>query len=412
MIFQRLFAAIYRVGRLRFAIILLIGAIVTCASFAIAMIGVTRTKNPNIALAINSNDGVALAKVAEAMFLSNPLKPPAQITDLARKALQVQGANARALRLLGSMFSVENPDSEQARHLMKLATRLTRRDAGAQLWLVQDAARRSDYPAAMANIDTLLRTLPESEDTLFPIMLRGLDDPQFRAMFRRYRKGAPIWVGNFLSYSIANAPNLDPVVEIVVSSGGFPDVPKAAAYGRQLLDRLGKAGQFDEVAQIYRLMPGADLQHLTRAGFDVSDIEEYSGVVGWQVFDGPDAGASFVLEKGREDPIMTVYVNSGTTRPVASKLLYLRPGGYLLSVEIDQVDAGEGGSLSWRLRCPAQSDKSPIQQGGNLKVGRNSAPIVVPNYCAVQFLDIVTSGGDGQRGLEATVLGVTLANRK
>jgi hypothetical protein len=105
---------------------------------------------------------------------------------------------------------------------------------------------------------------------------------------------------------------------------------------------------------------------------------------------------------------MTLYADPSTTRIVASKLLYLEPGSYALSTGIADLDAGAGGGLTWQLRCPTRVAGSIVWSG--VLISQQSAhKVTVPEDCRVQFLDLVAAGGQGQTGLDATILRVSLA---
>jgi hypothetical protein len=276
------------------------------------------------------------------------------------------------------------------------------------LWLVQQAAVGSDLTMAIGHIDILLRTRPSSETVLFPILVSGLPDPQFRSLLRQYMNKPPPWLANFLSFAITNTTDLPPLVRLFEESRGFPNSDVAAGQARQLMGRLHDAGQFAALRRIYLLMPNADAFRLRDARFDKSDINEDFGIAGWQAFDVADAGAHIVVEGEHSDLQMQVYVNPSITRQVASKLLYLEPARYTVTTTISEADAGVGGRMSWQLRCPTR------EAGGRPWTGRiagNTSRLLftVPADCPVQFLDLIASGGDGQTGLDATIASVQLS---
>jgi len=85
----------------------------------------------------------------------------------------------------------------------------------------------------------------------------------------------------------------------------------------------------------------------------------------------------------------------------------LKPGKYLFSARLSNLDRGDGGFLRWQLRCPAIGG-APAWTFDSINVSLR-AELMVPANCPVQLLDLIASGGKGQTGLEATIASVSLA---
>jgi len=407
--FAQVLPALKSIGLARLALILVVALLGAYLSFAFAVAGVTRNKNPAIALKFIPWEGVALTKQADQLFLANVKNPPKAVTALARESLRWQALNPSALRLLGYTSPQNGDQAQGARHFIELAARLSRREPGAQLWLVQRAAADGELPQALSHIDVLLKTRPSSSAALFPILLQGLPDPGFRKLFRDYMRKPSPWVGNFLSYAVGNTADLQSMVKLIVEANGFPDYGASPGQARHLMDRLDKAGQYEALRRVYLLMPGAKTTRLQNPEFDKSDVDEQFGIVGWQSFDGPDAGAAVIDGKNSAKPQLTLYVSASTTRRVASRLLILNPGPYTLSTTIEEAEYGAGGGMSWQLRCPTR-EAGGHPWSGKL-VGKESSMVLpIPADCPVQFLDLMASGGQGQvGGLDATISNVKLS---
>ena len=129
--------------------------------------------------------------------------------------------------------------------------------------------------------------------------------------------------------------------------------------------------------------------------------------MGWQLLEDPDAGGGFIGNVGDRQTMLSLFANSATTRPVATKLLYLKPGTYLFSARLANLDRGDGGFLRWQLRCPAIGG-APVWTIDSINVALR-AELAVPANCPVQYLDLIASGGKGQTGLEATIASVSVA---
>lgn len=395
------------IGIVRSIAVLLLAIGGAYVGFIVAMAGVTRSKNPAMTLQFLPKEGEALAKQAELFFVANPEKPPSEVARLARQSLHSQALNPRALRLLGYVHSQEDKTDSKAEELIDLAVRLSRREPGAQLWLVQRAALQNDLPSAIKHIDILLRAHPNSEAVVFPVLIRGVADPRFRRLFQGYMRNSTPWVDSFLAFAVANTTDLPSLVAMIDEAGGFPDGEGSAAQSRRLMGRLSEAEQFDALERIYMLMPGATASRLRSTELDAGDVGEQFGIAGWQSFDGADAGAAVVRQRGQSRPQMMLYANSSITRSVASKLLYLRPGTYQLSTNVADIQADQGGGLSWQLRCPT-SPQNYRPSTGRLDAKQTTVMLTVPPSCPIQFLDLVASGGQGQSGLDATITSIRL----
>jgi hypothetical protein len=405
---NRVTAAIKRVGVLRLALVLVLVLAGGYLAFALSVAGVARSRQPALALQFAPREAEALSKQADLYFATNPQHPPQAVGALATRSLRAQAINPRALRLLGYVENARG-DRPHAQALMGLAARLSRRESGAQLWLINRAALDGNLPLAVQHIDVLLRTSPNTQSKLYPILLQGLIDPGFRRLLRTYlRSGDSPWASDFVTYAIANTADLSPVQSLFEEGEPTARTGFTVEQSRMLMERLMKAGRYGALQRIYLLTPGSSAWRLRDPRYDLSDIEEKFGVAGWQAFNLTDAGASFVGKGKNAAPAMTLYADPSTTRIVASKLLYLEPGSYALSTGIADLDAGAGGGLTWQLRCPTRVAGSIVWSG--VLISQQSAhKVTVPEDCRVQFLDLVAAGGQGQTGLDATILRVSLA---
>lgn len=341
------------------------------------------------------------------LLAENPQDPPAEIKRLAVRALEAQALNPRALRLLGYLESNAG-NVTQSRKLIGLASTLSRREGATQLWLINRAALDKDLPSALGHIDILLRTDPDSASVLYPILLRGLADPDFRKLLQSYmRRADDPWVADFVTYAIANAQDLTPIVNLVEEGDDMHRPGLTLAQSRLLMGRLDRAGHYAALERIYLLIPGAKLSRLRDPQFDASDVSEYYGVAGWQAFNGSDAGASFISKRKGASPSVVLYANPATTRTVAAKLMYLEPGTYSISTTLGTVNRGDGGSVGWQLRCPTREAGS-TPWSGTLNDARSTLTMTIPKDCPIQFLDLVASGGQGQTGLDGTVVNLKL----
>lgn len=395
------------VGFIRIALCALIGLAGAWFALGLAISGVTRIKAPQAALAFAPSDSTALASQADQLFFASPKNPPPEASQLALKALKEQAINAKALRLLGYIADARG-EPAQAESYVRMAARLSRREPGAQLWLIESSARNGDIAQTLFHYDIALRTKPDTQTILFPRLLAAIEDPEIRTALKPYIRGDNSWTAGFLFFANSNIKNLPALVDLIIETGGLADVEIAKSQELDLLSRLVAESFFNEARRLYLQMPGARPARLTSATFDASDRDARFGPMGWQLIDDPDAGGGFSGSAGEKRTSLSLFANSATTRPVASKLLYLKPGNYLFSARLSNLDRGDGGFLRWQLRCPA-IPAAPIWTIDSINASLR-ASFSIPANCPVQFLDLIASGGKGQTGLEATVASVAITS--
>ncbi|HMS19161.1 hypothetical protein [uncultured Sphingorhabdus sp.] len=401
----KMVARLRHIGLIRISLISLAGIAGAWFALMLAVSGVTRIKAPQSALAFMPNESTALASRADQLFFLNPKNPPRAVTNMALKALKGQAIHAKSLRILGYASDARG-DSSKAERLVRMAARLSRREPGAQLWLIEASARNGDVAQTLIHYDIALRTKPDTSTILFPRLLSAIDDKDIRTALRPYIRAQDNWALAFLNHANVNSKNLPVLVDLIVETGGLKDKESAKGQELDLLSRLVSESFFEDARRIYLHMPGARPARLSSPAFDESDRDARFGPMGWRMIDDPDAGGGFTGNTGERQISLSIFANSATTRPVANKLLYLKPGKYLFTARLSNLDRGDGGFLRWQLRCPAFA-AAPIWTIDSIN-STLRASFSIPANCPVQFLDLIASGGKGQTGLEATVASVAI----
>lgn len=401
----KIVALLREIGLARITLFSLAGIAGAWFALMLAISGITRIKAPQSALAFMPNESTALASRADQLFFLNPKNPPRAVTNMALKALKGQAIHAKSLRILGYASDARG-DSTQAERFVRMAAQLSRREPGAQLWLIEASARNGDVEQTLIHYDIALRTKPDTSTILFPRLLSAIDDKDIRTALKPYIRAHDNWALAFLNFANVNSKNLPALVDLIIETGGLEDQESAKGQELDLLSRLVAESFFEDARRIYLRMPGARPARLTSATFDESDRDARFGPMGWRMIDDPDAGGGFTGKTGERQVSLSIFANSSTTRPVASKLLYLKPGKYLFTARLSNLDRGDGGFLRWQLRCPAFPE-APIWTIDSIKVTLR-ASFSIPANCPVQFLDLIASGGKGQAGLETNVASVAI----
>jgi hypothetical protein len=147
---------------LKLVAILSITGYLAWLSFIHAVANITWQQNPDMALRFVPDHPLALSRKADELFAEK--QDPAtlaKVEAMAKQSLRGGALNPVAIRLLGYVADVRG-DQKKARELMLLSQKVSRRDFGTQLWLIEDAVARGDKKQALYHYDIAMRTTPSS----------------------------------------------------------------------------------------------------------------------------------------------------------------------------------------------------------------------------------------------------------
>jgi hypothetical protein len=318
-----------------------------------AAVAAFRTFNPGVALLIDRSDGKALAKVSLARLAATKLTRPLPQGD--RQALvaslEDNPLNAAVLRTLAIDSDIRQ-DRRRAQWLMQASSRVTRRDLGTQVWLVNDAVRRQDLHGVMFHFDAALSTDSDSYEFLFPNMIKVLPFPQFRAELVPLVRARRPWVPSFIGYAISYAPSAVPVTTLIEETGKLPNAREMRPMLSSLLGKLVAEGQVQRARKFAVGVLGADPEVLEQAGFSEKTVDQDFAPLTWQLTEGADESA-FLDRDGQ------IEIRASTDRwsPAASRVFTEQPGTY--QIEFSSLAPGEGAAAStlWEATCVAEGKK-------------------------------------------------------
>ena len=247
--------------------------------------------------AVTEAGAVALATKADELLLAKQdPKTLARVEEMARRSLRAQALNPTAVRILGYVADARG-QHDQARKLILLSEKMSRREFGAQLWLIEDAAARRDYKEALRHYDIALRTTDEASGILFPTLTDALAIPEIRRDFAPYVREWPNWMSGYLSNAIGTSDNPANIADIMLKAGKIRYDKNNAAIADALLAQLAAKGKYAAFRQYYTTLPGARAQSLTTAAFNRDTVNLQHAPAGWQISENPAIGGSFV-QKG------------------------------------------------------------------------------------------------------------------
>ena len=397
----------------RLVLLASLGTLLVYSSATSAVVSVARTKSYQTALALDSNDSIALAVKADNLFLVR--QDPAtlkQVKQLARQSVRSQAINARALRLIAYTDEALLPEPK-SREFIDMATRLSRRELGTQIWLIEKSVAADDAVGALRHYDIALRTNTAIQIPLFVQLTAGIELPVIRQALAPYIRANTPWAPAFLTHAIAASENPASVATLVKTAGGMPKGDTSRDLEKYLLSQLFAKGQFAEAKEYYLSLPEAKPTVLTSLDFNPDNMSSSSGMLGWQLVQGASTGADW--SGGSENQVMAAFANSGERGMVARKWLFLLPGNYRINLTFGDASMLMTGAIEWTMNC--LSDRQPISawRSGPLRPTsgtRTYGVATVTQDCPFQSIEIAMTGGEAQTGAELVVQSARIVRQR
>ncbi|MDJ0643318.1 MAG: hypothetical protein QNJ15_10900 [Erythrobacter sp.] len=327
-----------------------------------AAVNVFHSQLPSLALSIDKDDPVALVRNAQIDLSSGaiPAGGDNAILGVVRQSVSDLPLNAPAFRLYG-LASATNADLPGVREQMAVSERMERRDAAAQLWLIEDAVERNDIAAALRHYDTALRITESTRAVLYPVLTDALESELIRERFAPYMAARPPWLESFLRFAVSNTKSPVAIAELARISDGFPEGPAYSSLDRELLTQLVASEDYRAAIDHFRRIEGADANVANGLQLTTASTDEAYSPVTWQPF-SIDGIEPFVLTSPEGEGMVEIEteLEAGYTGPVARKLLALPPGRYAMRATLRAEDFGSQDQASWRLFCAGSQGSDPL----------------------------------------------------
>lgn len=357
---------------------------------------------PDIALSLRSDDAVALT-VREDRRLAGADVTAAQAVAsavAARRALREDAISAVALRQIGIAEAFVG-HRDAAFSLLRLAHRLSRRELGTMLWLIDDSISRNDPAAMLGYVDEAFTTHSAASDLLTPALAAALFDPAVRAGIIRFvRQGRP-WISEFLTVASSAEGAADRAATIVIASGRPTQLSDIDALDNRILTDLASAGSFPIAAAYLRRMAGPGADPARDIGISAATINPRLGPFGWTVIDRQDVGARWNGANA-----VDLHAGSDQRGTVLSRTLMLAPGDHLFSQTLAAPTVGGAASVTWQLSCLAPKTDAPlwIESFQAAPPAANYRSVIhVPAGCAGQKIELIASSDGSQADASLTV---------
>jgi hypothetical protein len=349
-----LFAGLSAMRLVRLGIFLVVFAALAFVAAKDAAVATFRTTAPTRVLAMGVKDGQVLARMYIAKLAATELKQP--LADSERRDLiqSLSGGplNRRVLRNLALDSEIRN-DDERARRLMRLASRVSRRDIATQLWLVNDAVRREDLNGVLTHYDAALSTRNQAYEVLLPTMTQALIHPQFRAELIPLLRAERPWVESFISYAVTYAPTVGPMATLIEEAGELPNEDELRPMLSHLLYKLVEEGQISEARRFAVAVLEADPEVLKLPGLTEATVDPAFDPLTWSLNEGADLTA-YLSDDGQ----IEIRVTSDRWQPAAWRVFEGDPGRYELA--FSSISPRGSASASSRLTATC------VRRGGQL----------------------------------------------
>lgn len=374
-----------------------------------ALQSVLRARSPATVLIRDPQDPVASVTLAQVKLLENPQDAAVRenAAVVARASLRKNPVNPAALRLLAY---TQPTDSAEAEQFVDLAIRYSRRDELAQLFKALKVAERGEERQALGHFDTAMRTSRASRQLLYPVLDKALAETEMRRSFAYFFENQPEWLPGFLHYLISETASPRNAGLLISSAENYPDNDIYRALNLQLTERLVATDELALARALLRRTASVDPQVSVSPSLTTSLVDEGNGAYAWRMFGGASIGAAVVRTQGAR-AAMEIFATSGESDVVASKLLFLAPGSYRLTVRSSNRRIPEGSSIGWTVACRAEggwAERTSVQMTPTDNSDALAINFSVPANCRAQRIAVSATGSSGMDDLEATVTAIDL----
>ena len=270
---------------------------------------------------------------------------------LARRALQQNPLDARALTLLG-LIADRKGDAARANRLMRTAGARSWRDPMTQAWLFSEKIKQRDFAGALTHADAILRTTRDFDERIFPSLASfTLSPPALQALVTRLRADPPWrgWLLSELSARLADDTRLLQLYRALRDGTTPPDTTEL----KPLFTRLIKDRRFDDAHRFWQDTLPPQRRNSGRYPYNADFSQAPSGLpFDWILQSMPGADIAIVpLDEGEGRAVQIQFSGARVNFQNVYQLMTLPPGDYRLSGKMKAEDLQTRRGLRWRVTC-------------------------------------------------------------
>lgn len=314
---------------------------------------------------------------------------PTRLRDAERHILTEQPLSGAALRLTAWSDARRGHEAE-ALGRARLIDRITRRDAVAELWLLEEAVRRDDVPEVLRRYDILMRTQADLRGPLMEKLAGRLGADQVRLALAPYADARSPWFPDLLQ-AAGKDGHADEAAALLI---GLPALPDTASYRSAYAALIGGLAQRNDLAplrQLHQRLPGAS--SMTDPGLTESELSRGYAPFRWTFVAGTERTADLAPDRPGQ-PALAVRAAPLSRGEVAFRTVLLPDQPVELSWTLNVAgQAATDGSASWAIRC-LDSGRVTVS-GGILAKGIQRGVQAMPYPCAAAQIALIVDGGTG-----------------
>lgn len=370
----------------------IVAVVIAAGMFLQAASGVLSLKNPELAVSLWPNNGIALEQAAYRQFAAT-VDDPEQLQQPAERALQASLKAFDALPLAPKAHALialaETRESVSAK-VVTAATALNRRDLVLQSVALDLHVGDQNYPRSLATLDHLLRVHPELQEAFFPVLDQAFGAETTLPEFDKVLDGTSVWHDQYLDHVVLQ-DQLLPNLATFRTSYRKPD----PELDRMLIERLSKIGAYDEAIAIYRSLPNVAEVEQANSGM-ISWSDSYPPI-DWLFMDERDIRAQRVVS-GND---LEVYAKSGVGGLVAERIIRPETRKFQIAISHDLAIDRRKEPIRVQVRC-AQADDVIVSE----PLQSQSAKITVDlgeTQCATYLLGINLRAWRGKPAIRGTL---------
>lgn len=357
-----------------------------------------------LAMAAQSQLVQAIAAQAKNRNAAPALFPPdspilRKAGAIARDALKRDITNSEAIAIYGVATAARG--EARAASIMNASASLSKRDLTTQMWLVEDAGKKNDFPRMLTHIDTALRVSASAQAQLFPVMANVLRNRAAMPDFTALLKKRPPWTEAFLYTAITSGIATENLADVYLSLGRrytYQGQDLSALMLEQLVAQRSFAKAFAIARGFYgKRSLGAKL---SSPDFATSSAPE---PFSWQLTSSADFDA-IAAKSGEGRGRIELLVTGTGAGVVARQLLNLAPGPYTFVGSASSEGGTRTVDLEWRLRCA----ETGVIVGQLSPFAVRQSQWVVPTGCRYQWVELYADANQSLSTQTLFVNGVRL----
>ncbi|WP_146193553.1 hypothetical protein [Sphingosinicella humi] len=377
-------------------IVLIVVSMLVLAWFSAAQaVGdIAAARAPRLAARFSPSHAAALAELAA---LEAGIGNRALAVRLAEESIRQTAVPTPAISVLASLEATEG-NRRVASNLFNYVSSLSRREAGAQMWLSQDAMLVGDSDAALKHLNAALRVSKSNQTQLFQLLTLLLSVDTLVDPISQVFRSDPPWLAGFIAHATQHPRSLPNLARIMIQ---LPDDSSAKRPGtqEQISDAMVEAGLYPDAHRFLKtLVPGYGSAAVWDPGFT---SQNSYGPLQWEYEQHTARGA--YQERGGG---LRYEADSGKGGLVARQILSLTPGAYILTTIGTSPSPSSDGEAIWLLRCAGTGALELVRLAvpdGKEKSGSDVAFSVPPESCSNQSLELHLLASFSPGGLEGTV---------